>query len=259
MQILVTNDDGIMAPGIQELAKKMATLADVIMVAPSEEKSAIGHGITIFEPIRVKKMSFTGIKQAWAVSGTPADCVKLAIKEFCSDCRLVISGINKGPNLGTDVLYSGTVSAAIEASIMGIPSLAISLASNESCDFSMAGDISLMLARYLYENQNSLPPRTLLNVNVPAVEKDKVQGVKITNLGIREYENDFDKRVDPRGNIYYWLAGKIVPHGYQDTNIDIVAVEQNYISVSPLHFDLTNYKIIEKVKEWGMELKDIEE
>ncbi len=258
MQILVTNDDGIMAPGIQELAQKMTSLGDVIMVAPSEEKSAIGHGITMFEPIRVKKMSFPGIKEAWAVSGTPADCVKLAINEFCSDCKLVISGINQGPNLGTDVLYSGTVSAAIEGAILGIPSLAVSLASYESCDFSLAGDMALMLARYMYENQQSLPERTLLNVNVPAVDKDKIRKVKITKLGIREYENEFDKRVDPRGNIYYWLTGKVVPHGYEDINIDIAAVEQNYISVSPLHFDLTNYKIIEKVQEWGIENKDIE-
>lgn len=254
MQIVVTNDDGYMAPGIQELARKMTSLGEVVVVAPLEEKSAIGHGITIWEPIKIKEVKIPGIANAWAVDGTPADCVKLALKEFaCQGCSLVISGINNGPNFGTDVLYSGTVSAAIEGAILGIPSIAVSLSSYESDDYSLAAEIALLLADKVYKNKMMLPPDTLLNVNVPAIIRSKLKGLRVTRLGSREYENLFDKRTDPRGNTYYWLAGEVRPNIQEDPDIDIVAVEQNYVSITPIHFDLTNYRIINEIKKMGIE------
>lgn len=254
MQIIVTNDDGYLAPGIQELARKMMTLGEVVVVAPLEEKSAIGHGITLYSPIKVRQVKIPGISEAWAVDGTPADCVKLAVKEFaCSECSMIISGINNGPNLGTDVLYSGTVSAAIEGAILGFPSLAISLASYKFNDYSLAADIALMLAENIYNNKRLLPPDTLLNVNVPAVNRADFKGLRVTKLGNREYDNLFDKRVDPRGNTYYWLAGEVRPHGLEDPEIDTVAVEQNYASITPIHFDLTNYRIMNEIRKMGVE------
>lgn len=254
MQILVTNDDGIFAPGIQQLAQKMAKLGEVIVAAPTEEKSAIGHGITLRNPIGIRKVTVPGIEQAWAVGGTPADCVKLAVKEFAhGNCDLVISGINNGPNLGTDVLYSGTVSAAIEGAILGIPSLAVSLASHESDDYTVAAEVTYQMVKKLQSNLEYLPRNTLLNMNVPAISKQEIKGIKITRLGIREYENLFDKRKDPRGNVYYWLIGRLIPHRHEEPDIDIVAVENNYVSLTPIHFDLTNYSMIEEMKEWDME------
>jgi len=254
VQILITNDDGILAPGIQELSRSLTGLGEVIISAPMEEKSAIGHGITIRDPIRIKEMTFPGITKAWAVGGTPADCVKLAVQELiCENCSLVISGINNGPNLGTDVLYSGTVSAAIEGAILGLPSIAVSLASYDYADYSTAAEVARILAEKVYQNKELIPPETLLNVNVPAVPREKLQGFKITRLGNREYTNVFDKRQDPRGNTYFWLAGDVVPHQEEDLDIDSVAVEHNFVSITPIHFDLTNYRIIEMIKEMGIE------
>jgi len=254
MQILVTNDDGILAPGSQELAKSMAELGDVVISAPIEEKSAIGHGITIRDPIRIKEMKFPRISRAWAVGGTPADCVKLAVQELvCEQCSLVISGINNGPNLGTDVLYSGTVSAAIEGAILGLPSIAISLASYDAEDYSVAAKVARILAERVYQNKELIPPDTLLNVNVPAVPLEELKGFKITRLGTREYTNVFDKRQDPRGNTYFWLAGNVVPIQEDDPDLDVVAVENKYVSITPIHFDLTNYRIMKMIKEMGLE------
>lgn len=255
MQILITNDDGIMAPGLQVLARTMSKLGEVLIMAPETERSAAGHGITIWDPIRIKEVSLKGISQAFAISGTPADCVKLAVQEFMPEkCSLVVSGINNGPNLGTDVLYSGTVSAAIEGVILGIPSIAVSLATADCAhDFSAAAEITLQLVKHLCEKKDTLPAGTLLNVNVPPVEKKLMQGIKVTRLGLREYKNVFDKRVDPRGNAYYWLKGDLLPHSERDPEIDVVAVEQNYVSVSPIHFDLTNYRLLNEIKAGGFE------
>lgn len=254
MQILVTNDDGIRAPGVQALAQKMSEVGEVTLVAPLEEKSAIGHGITIRDPICVRKIKVDGVSRAWGVNGTPADCVKLGLTEFLAQkCDLVISGINSGPNLGTDVLYSGTVSAAIEGVILGVPSLAVSLASWDYEDYSVAADFVQKLVEYVLKNKYALPAGTLLNVNIPPVKKEDIVGCKVTTLGAREYENRFEKRLDPRGNPYYWSVGKLIPTKEDDPNFDVVAVAKNYISITPIQFDLTNYKIIQEIKEWGLE------
>ncbi len=254
MRILLTNDDGIMAPGIQKLAEKIARIAEVVMVAPHEERSATGHGITIWDPIRLKEMTFPGVLKAYSISGTPADCVKLAVQELVKEkFDLVISGINNGPNLGTDVLYSGTVSAAIEGAVLGIPSIAVSVASDDYTEYDTAAEIALLVTERIFKNRSSLPPDTLLNVNVPAVEKGHIIGFRITRLGVREYENVFDRRIDPRGNVYYWLKGSVKPHSHGESEIDIVAVENNYVSITPLHFDLTDHRIVKQIWDSGFE------
>lgn len=253
MQIVVTNDDGIMAPGIRALTEALKDLGDIYLIAPTEERSATGHGITIRDPIRTRRVKVEGTKEAWAVDGTPADCVKLALKEFAyEDCGLVISGINNGPNLGTDVLYSGTVSAAIEGALLGVPSMAVSLASFEFNDYSAAAEIAGILTRYLKDNRKTLPPNTILNVNIPPVKKELFAGFRVTRLGFIEYEDEFDRRIDPQGNPYFWMKGRLA-HKEIEPDVDVVAVSENYISITPVHFDLTNHLIIDRVKKWGIE------
>lgn len=252
MQIVVTNDDGIMAPGIRALVGALKDLGDIYLIAPTEERSAIGHGITLRDPIRTRPLLVEGAREAWAVDGTPADCVKLALNEFVRECGLVISGINNGPNLGTDVLYSGTVSAAIEGAVLGAPSMAVSLASFEFGDFTAAAEIAGILTRSLMENKSSLPPNTILNVNVPPVKKELIKGFRVTRLGFIEYEDEFDRRIDPRGNPYFWMKGRLA-HKEFEPDVDVVAVAENYVSITPVHFDLTNHVIIDRVKKWGIE------
>ena len=187
MQILVTNDDGILAPGIQELARSLAALGEVIISAPMEEKSAIGHGITVRDPIRIKPMSFPGIIQAWAVDGTPADCVKLAVQELiCEECSLIISGINNGPNLGTDVLYSGTVSAAIEGAILGLPSIAVSLASYEAVDYKTAAEVARIWPRTSTKTKPDPAGHTSQREYTRGL-REELKGFKITKLGVRVF------------------------------------------------------------------------
>lgn len=256
MNILVTNDDGIHAPGLNALVETMQELGKISVIAPSFEMSACGHGITVHDPLKVFKKSYYDDITAWAVEGTPADCVKLGITTLLErKPDLVVSGINRGPNLGTDVLYSGTVSAAIESVICGVPAIAFSLNSFNTQDYSLAQEAALFLCEVLMKNK--IPEDTLLNVNIPAIDKGILRGYKVTKLGERKYKNVFEKRIDPRENEYYWLKGKIIPPEDVDQDLDVVAVENNYISVTPIHFDLTNYRIMNKIKEWGIEKEGI--
>ncbi|MGI6092628.1 MAG: 5'/3'-nucleotidase SurE [Veillonellaceae bacterium] len=248
MRILLTNDDGINAPGIRALWTELATIAEVVVVAPDSERSATSQAITVHHPIRVDRHCIENPNICgWRIGGTPTDCVKIAIESLL-DKRpdIVVSGINQGPNLGTDVLYSGTVSAAIEAALHGISAIAVSLDSWGDSDFQPAACFTKKLVGYV-EN-NSLPPDTLLNVNVPAA-KEKINGVQITKLGIRQYDNTFDKRTDPRGRSYYWMAGKVVDSN-NDEDTDIAAIKRGMISVTPVHFDLTNYAIMNMLEGW---------
>lgn len=251
MNILITNDDGINAEGIKALALSLQTLGTVFVVAPDREKSATGHGITVHHPLRVHKTNTFGENvYSWCVDGTPADCVKLALQGLLDETPdLVVSGINYGPNLGTDVLYSGTVSAAIEGIIHDIPSVAISLACWNEPDFSYAAKFANKICRMVLDNK--LTCDTLLNVNVPPVTEEMVKDVVITKLGNRRYENCIEKRIDPRGRTYYWMAGEICDIN-NEAGTDIAALEENKISVTPIHFDLTNYKIMEEVRNWGI-------
>jgi 5'-nucleotidase len=250
MRILISNDDGIFAKGIKTLADMLATDGhEVIVVCPDRERSATGHGLTLHDPIRAELV--TGIfhpdVKAWSCSGTPADCVKLALGALLDRFPdLVLSGINHGANLGTDVLYSGTVSAAMEGTIEGIPSIAFSLTSYSSQDFSVAGEFARNLVAHLANNPLTEP--VLINVNIPPVSRDKIAGVKITRQGLRRYFDTFQTRVDPRGKTYYWLSGEVLTdieqpehlHLPPEITTDVQAIVGNYITVTPLQFNLTS-------------------
>ncbi len=259
MNVLLTNDDGVGAKGIEALVgcfkKKSGEggVERIAVVAPDRERSASGHAITMYNPIRVKEYDMFGEGVAgWSVDGTPADCVKLAMEallDFTPD--IVISGINSGPNLGTDILYSGTVSAAIEGILYEVPSIAVSLCSHCSDDYAYAAEFTYKAAKLLLSN--GLPGGTLLNINVPAAPREELKGVRVTRLGTRKYTNAFDRRIDPWGNRYYWLHGELVePEGEEDS--DWAAVRDNYVSVTPIHFDFTDYKLMKVLENWDLKL-----
>ena len=224
MRILVTNDDGITAEGIYILAKELQKIGEVIVAAPNTEKSATGHAITIHHPLRVNKVKFFDTPiEAYSINGTPADCVKLAVEALLKDRRpdLVISGINNGPNLGTDVIYSGTVSAAVEAAIMDIFSIAVSMGGININQYLDAAKFVCRIVKKILHHQDMVD--TIININYPTCSKEEIKGVKVTTLGIRKYTNSFIERKDPRGNSYYWTSGTIVEME-QNTKSDIVAL-----------------------------------
>ncbi|MEW6541303.1 MAG: 5'/3'-nucleotidase SurE [Bacillota bacterium] len=253
MRILLTNDDGIFAPGLEALRNALSDLAETVyIIAPDRERSATGHSITVHRPIRVREACHVdGNCCGWIVDGTPADCVKLALESLLPETPdLVISGINPGPNLGTDVLYSGTVSAAMEGLINGVPSLAISLASHREAEFEEAAAFARRLLPFLFQHREMFTANTLLNINVPA---GKPAGVKLTRLGNLRYADAIDRRVDPRGRYYYWMAGKpFSPDGY-DPDTDIGAVKDQYISITPVKIDLTDYEALDALKKWPVD------
>lgn len=243
--LLITNDDGIYAEGIQVLCQALTELQDsrgysLTVVAPNHEQSAVGHAITMHRPLRVDKVRFLhnpGLR-GFSINGTPSDCVKLAVEAILPEPpELVISGINRGANLGTDVVYSGTVSAAVEGIILGIPAVAVSLTEGDTDDFTAAARFICDLVPYLLAEP--LPPGTLLNVNVPQESAGGIKGVRVTRLGRRRYRNTFEERTDPRGRSYYWLAGELVEEE-EDPDTDVTAILQGYISITPVHFNLTN-------------------
>lgn len=251
MRILLTNDDGIGAAGIQALWHELSKIAEVIVVAPDVERSATSQAITVHSPIRVDNYCFENPRICgWRIGGTPADCVKIALEALLTEPPdIVVAGINHGPNLGTDVLYSGTVSAAIEGALHGIPAVAVSLDAGEKYDFQPAAEFTSKLI--LNIANRSLPPHTLLNVNVPALPATQINGVAITKLGVRQYENAFELRHDPRGRMYYWMGGNVMDTE-NDSDSDIVAIKGANISVTPIHFDLTNYGIMNLVQSWNL-------
>ncbi|MGE5417255.1 MAG: 5'/3'-nucleotidase SurE [Acidobacteriota bacterium] len=250
MRILMTNDDGVQAEGIRALAQSLREIAEIYVVAPDRERSGTGHCITVFNPLMVQKVEIPDMADhIWVVDGTPADCVKLGIcaimKEEPPD--FVVSGINRGPNLGTDVLYSGTVSAAVEGVILGVPAVAVSLNSykiNE--DQSFAARFARAVLRRI--NQDGIAKDTILNINVPCIERSQIKGLRITRLGSRRYENAFEERQDPRGRTYYWLGGEVIKEE-QEKDSDVAAVNDDYISITPIHFDLTDYKLINHFRD----------
>ena len=251
MRILLTNDDGIGAEGIQALWHELSKIAEVIVVAPDVERSATSQAITVDRPIRVDDYYFDNPRiSGWRVGGTPADCVKIALGALMTQLPdMVVAGINHGFNLGTDVLYSGTVSAAIEGALHGIPAVAVSLEGSNTYDFQTAAQFTSKLVQNIANR--SLPPNTLLNVNVPALSSAEIKGVAITKLGVRQYENVFEPRRDPRGRMYYWMGGNVM-NTDNDTDSDIVAIKMSKISVTPIHFDLTNYGIMNLIQSWNL-------
>ncbi len=241
--ILVTNDDGIRSEGLSTLVSSLEPLGDVYVVAPDRERSAASHSLTLHRPLRMEEIS----KRMHMIDGTPTDCIILALGGVLPRRPdLVVSGINKGANLGEDTIYSGTVSAAMEATLLEIPSIAVSLASREDFDFSFAASFSARLAeRVLTEG---LPPDTLLNVNVPNGQSSK--GHKITHLGKRVYGDVVIKKVDPRGKNYYWIGGDLEKwEGGEDS--DFQTIEDGLVSITPLHLDMTNHSSIDKLKGWN--------
>ncbi len=263
MRLLISNDDGIFALGIKTLADTLALAGhEVIVVCPDRERSATGHGLTIHDPIRAEEVTgiFHHSIKAWSCSGTPADCVKLALGALLDKFPdFVLSGINHGANLGTDVLYSGTVSAAMEGTIEGIPSIAFSLTSFSCREFQPAADFARDLVAHLA--QQPLSESLLLNVNIPPVPAAQIAGVKVTRQGIRKYVDMFQKRVDPRGKTYYWLSGEVLQdldlsenlHLPPEIETDVQAIKRNLITIVPLQFNMTSTTGVFNLKDCGVE------
>lgn len=249
MRILISNDDGIYAQGIRTLAKELAKEFEVTVVAPDRPKSAAGHGITLHKPLYIEKYDWGSKVSAFAVNGTPADCVKMGVQFIMRDYPpdLVIAGINEGANLGTDILYSGTVSAAVEGIIQGIPSIAVSLCGNVFTDFRFPAEFTTGLACHVMEK--SLEKDTLLNVNIPTAKQEEVTGVSITTVGKRRYDNTYEKRLDPRGRPYYWMAGKLVDVENSEDS-DVHAISEKKISITPIRLALTHEEYIHTLKQW---------
>jgi len=247
MKILLTNDDGIHAAGLLALHEALKSEHDLIVVAPEMEMSAVGHAITLSSPLRVKQVEKEGAFFGYAVIGTPADCVKIAVQELLDKPpSLILSGINLGANVGVNILYSGTVSAATEGAFLGVPSAAISLDTRRNPDFHFAAQFSKEIIRFIQEK--GLSTGTALNVNIPSVPPEKITGVCITRQGTSKFEERFERRNDPRGNIYYWLASeKFIENGSADT--DFRALKENKITITPIHFDLTCTRELERLKK----------
>ncbi|MBI5048498.1 MAG: 5'/3'-nucleotidase SurE [Deltaproteobacteria bacterium] len=239
--MLVSNDDGIHSEGIKALARALRRVGEVYVVAPDRERSAASHSLTLHRPLRVEQHG----SNAYAVDGTPTDCINIAVNGILKKKPdLVVSGINKGGNLGDDVTYSGTVSAAMEGTLLGIPSVAMSLVSRDNFDFKMAARFAARLTRFILKK--GLPKDTLLNVNVPAGD---VKGYRITKQGKRFYGDSVVEKIDPRGKKYYWIGGDILRwEGGKGT--DFEAVANKFISITPVHLDMTNYASFKELHNW---------
>jgi 5'-nucleotidase len=249
MRILVTNDDGYMAGGLQMLALAAGRLGDITVVAPDREQSATSHSLTLHYPLRVRRAA----DNVQVVDGTPTDCVMLAIGELLSERPdFVLSGVNHGANLGDDVLYSGTVAAAMEATILGIPAIALSYTGKDHERLTDWVDIVAGLLGQLMTRGN-FPAETLLNVNLPPVRPHEIAGVRVTTLGRREYVGSLTRATDPNGREYFWIGGG-ESKWWGGPASDFRAVHEGYISVTPLHLDLTNYKLLEDLGAWDLTL-----
>ena len=244
--ILVTNDDGIMAPGLAALAKALAGLGRVVVVAPERDNSAASHSLTMRRPLLVREEG----PDRFAIDGTPADCVIVGVgKLLKSRPALLVSGINPGPNLGDDISYSGTVSAAIEGTMVGIPSLAVSLAGEPGVGYELAAAHAARLARLVLEQ--GLPPDTLLNINVPTRPGAEIKGVRFTRQGRRKYDGAIQETADPWRRKHYWIGGG-TPVLDEGADTDVQAVVAGWVSVTPLHLDRTNYEALGCLtRNWG--------
>jgi 5'-nucleotidase len=251
MTILISNDDGINAKGLRTLRDTLAEEFDIMVVAPDKQQSASSHSLTLHNPLRVEKLDDINL----TVNGTPTDCIMLAVRELMKDDtpELVISGINHGANVGDDVTYSGTVAAAFEGSLLGIPSLAISLDNHgkKDSDFGFAAEFARKVVRDILDKK--FPSKILLNINVPDINRSACEGVSITRLGKRHYKDAIVRKTDPRGRDYYWVAGTPLSEG-AEKDTDIYALNTNRISVTPLHLDLTHHPTIATLKKWNWEI-----
>ena len=253
MKILVTNDDGIDSAGIAELQKALSEIAEVTVVAPRHEQSAVAHGITMQIPLRVTEYYKNGNFFGYAVDGTPADCIKMGMRNIMKEKPdLVVSGINHGSNTAINIIYSGTVSGAREAAIMDVPSIAISVTNHRVKDFSYAAEIAKMLAQKIIEH--GLPLGTLLNVNIPDIPRSEIAGILVTKQGKSKWDDIYEKRTDPYGKDYYWLTGAMMEVD-KGLEFDQYAIRNKYVAITPIHFDLTDYETYNEMKKWNIEEK----
>ncbi len=246
MDILITNDDGIASPALFMLRQELKDLGRVFIVAPDRDQSATSHSLTLYRPMRIERPE-PGV---FAVDGTPTDCVLIAahgLLERAPD--LVVSGVNRGPNMGDDVFYSGTVAAAIEGAMQGVPAIAFSLAASGQADFHYACQYARRLVGTVIEQ--GLPAKSVLNVNVPQLKSEDIKGVRVTSLGQRKYQDALIERMDPRGRAYYWIGGD-APVWEPQEGSDFLAVDQGYVSVTPLHLALTDTALMGVLEGWRL-------
>ncbi len=247
VQILLTNDDGIYAPGLAAMQRALSRLGDVAVVAPATEQSGVGHTITFLTPLVVKEV-FEGKCCRWAVEGSPADSVKIGISELCPKRpELIVSGINGGLNAGINVLYSGTVAAAIEGAFFGITSVAVSLEWNEHAQFDKAANIALEIIKKIVAQQG--PKAHLYNLNIPTKALEGQIRLKVVPMAVEQYGEKFEKRVDPRGRNYYWAVGK-APTSRGGEETDLSALEKGYITLTPLHYNMTKRDLLDTMQGW---------
>lgn len=249
MHILLTNDDGVDAPGIRALLSEISKIAIVTVVAPDRERSATGHSITFFDPLRVWTIREEANYSIYSSNGSPSDCVLLALDIIQGRPDFIIAGINRGGNMGDDITYSGTVSAVMEGVIHGIPGFAISLNTFEHGDYLPAARFARVLTNQLISKK--FPHLTFLNVNVPHIPEEDIKGVIVTRQGHSIYRERLEKRMDPRGRTYYWVGGEM-PLGREEEGTDFKAVAEGKISITPLQLDLTHYRWMDEIKGWGL-------
>jgi 5'-nucleotidase len=253
MRFLLTNDDGIYAKGLSSLYDELSHEADCLIVAPEIEQSAVGHAITIFRPLMVRRATKNGKFLGYAVYGTPADCVKIGIKELAEKpVDMVVSGINRGSNAGINVLYSGTVSAATEAVIMGVPSLAVSLDTHKEADFTYAAKFARKMTRLILNNPELTG--SAINVNIPCLPSGQIKGVVVVRQGKSNIIETFEKRVDPRENTYYWISGDSVSGG-EAKDTDVAALASGFITITPIQYDLTRYDLLGTLQQMVLDYK----
>ena len=254
VQILLTNDDGIHAPGLAALERELQKIGDVCVVAPAHEQSGVSHSITFLSPLICQDVYDDDRHRGWAVEGSPADCVKIGVFEFCPKRPdLIVSGVNGGLNAGINVLYSGTVAAAIEGAFFGITSVAVSLEFDEHAQFAKAA----VIARDIIEQilQRKQPAAQLYNLNIPTTAIDGPVEVRIVPMGVERYGEHFVKRQDPRGRDYYWAAGE-PPPDTGDRETDLTALKKGFVTVTPLQYDMTEYDVLREMSDWDLKCGD---
>ena len=250
--IFVTNDDGITSPGIAALIELMKTLGDVVVVAPDKAQSGMGHAITINSTLRINKVKIYDVKSEYSCTGTPVDCVKFAVNKIAHrKPDLCVSGINHGTNMSINVIYSGTMSAAVEGAIENIPSIGFSLLDPAiDADFTAAKKIVKTIAQKVLKN--GLPLGVCLNVNIPKLKFELIKGIKVCRQAKANWVEEFDERQDPSGHPYYWLTGKFDNYDAGKKDTDVWALENNYVSIVPTQFDMTAHKAIKEIADWKM-------
>ena len=256
MVILLTNDDGIYAPGLAALERELEKLAEVYVVAPQFEQSGVGHSITYLSPLVCKEVFEGKQRRGWAVEGSPADCVKLGIFEFCPRRPdVVISGINSGLNAGINVMYSGTVAAAIEGSFFGITSIAVSLEWDDHADYPQAAAIARRVIEQVLASKGDAPQLFNLNIPTAAIHNPRRE-LHVVPMGLARWGDTYEKRIDPRGRPYFWATGDKPPASPAEGETDVLALKKGHLTLTPLHFDLTQRGFLAPMREWKFDLDD---